>query len=220
MSILENIEVEKKYIVKNPSVFKEVEKLIIDLDGHKIDISGEAKVQKDYYYDTLDLYLLNKDKGLRFREIEGKLKLTIKIPTGKYNKPKNGLYTQKERFEYEVEVDSKDKEKNRKEILKYLPELKESRKWNNLNKTLTVINNRRTIKLSKDDVEFEIVFDDVEYINVNGKKEKEYEVEIELKSDYSHRKDLKVISDYLEENILGLEESCESKYRRGLELTK
>lgn len=216
----QNIEVEKKYIVSHIKTFEKVENLIMDLDGYEMNIAEESKIQKDYYYDTSDFYLLYEHKTLRFREIENKLQLTIKTPTKKDNMFKDGKNTQNERFEYEEEVDFKDEEKNKDKILKCLPELKEAKIRNSLNKTLTIVNNRRTRKLTKADIEFEIAFDDVEYINTNGKKKKEYQIEIELKSDYNHRKNLKRVSDYLEENISELKPSQESKYRRGLRLTK
>lgn len=109
-------------------------------------------------------------------------------------------------------------EDNKDNIIKYLPELKE--KWNNLKETLTIVNDRKKIKLTQNDIILEMVFDNVEYINANGNVRPDYQIEIELLSEYLHRINLKRLSDYLEKNIPDLEPLNESKYKRGMYLTK
>ena len=44
----------------------------------------------------------------------------------------------------------------------------------------------------------------------------DYQIEIELKSDYIHRVNLKMLTDDLERKVSKLESSTESKYKRGL----
>ena len=174
----------------------------------------------DYYYDTYDKYVYKENKTLRFRETEDSIKLTIKTPTKASSLNKEGANIQNERFEYEVAVPYKDKDKNRHNIVKHLPELNDQDKWNSLKKSLTVANDRKKIHLTKNDVRFEMVFDNVKYINVNGKQKSEYQIEIELKSDYIHRINLKILSDYLEKMVPELIPMYKSKYMRGLKLTE
>ena len=69
-------------------------------------------------------------------------------------------------------------------------------------------------------VEFEMVFDRVKYKNSrNSKTAQDYQIEIELKSKYLHRVNLKILCDYLEKEVPDLSSSRHSKYKRGLELT-
>lgn len=215
-----HIEIEKKYIFDKYEVFNKVEKTITEWNEYEVDRFDSVKTQEDYYYDTDDRYLLNEDKTLRFRKTSDDFQLTIKTPTkaGKLDKGDTGF--QNERFEYEMQVDSENKNDNRHIIIKYLPELNEEEKWNNLKKSLTVVNERRKINLFKNDVRFEMVFDNVNYININGKEKADFQIEIELKSNYIHRINLKILSDYLEQNVPELKPTCESKYRRGINLTK
>jgi hypothetical protein len=65
-----------------------------------------------------------------------------------------------------------------------------------------------------------MAFDNVKYLSENGKEESDYQIEIELKSDYIHRINLKILTDYLEKNIPELTPMNESKYKRGLKLTE
>lgn len=213
-----HIEIEKKYIFENSEVFDQVLEVLSKLNEYNIKPLEESKKQTDYYYDTDDRYLFNKNKTLRFREVDNKIQLTIKTPT-KANNIMENSNNQNERFEYEVAVCYENKDANRHHIVKYLPELCNEDKWTSLDKSLTVINNRRKIDLSKKSVRFEMVFDDVKYLNKNGKEESDYQIEIELKSDYIHRINLKILSDYLEKNIPELKPMNESKYKRGLKLT-
>ncbi len=218
-----HIEIEKKYIFDNSEVFNKVIGIINNLGEYKIDYSDDIKTQEDYYYDTDDRYLLKEEKTLRFRRISDNhdsYQLTIKTPTRAKKLNMGNGRIQNERFEYEVRVDSEDKHSNKHNIIKYLPELDNKEKWASLKKALTVVNKRRKINLFKNDVKFEMVFDDVNYININGKEKSDYQIEIELKSDYIHRINLKIFSDYLEEKIPELEPTNESKYKRGTYLTK
>lgn len=214
-----HIEIEKKYIFNNYNVFDKVLDVLRKWDEYEIDCSQNSRIQKDYYYDTKERYLFNQNKTLRFREIDDEFKLTIKTPTKGDNVFKN-VDSQNERFEYEVSVCCGNKDKNKQRIIKYLPELESDSKWNSLDKSLTVINERRKIDLCKNDVRFEMVFDNVKYLNENGKEESDYQIEIELKSDYIHRINLKILSDYLERNVSELQPMNESKYNRGLRLTE
>lgn len=54
------------------------------------------------------------------------------------------------------------------------------------------------------------------YQDDSGHKAYDYQIEIELKSDYIHRVNLKMLTDDLERKVSKLESSTESKYKRGL----
>lgn len=71
--------------------------------------------------------------------------------------------------------------------------------------------------LTDRNVLFEIAFDDVTY-RLDEKEAKDYQVEIELKSDYHHRVNLKLLSDQLEQKLSFLQPVNESKYYRGMKL--
>jgi hypothetical protein len=66
-------------------------------------------------------------------------------------------------------------------------------------------------------MQFEMVFDDVKYSN-DKKTANDLQVEVELKSDFIHRINLKMISDYFESTVSGISPTRKSKYKRGLEL--
>lgn len=87
-----------------------------------------------------------------------------------------------------------------------------------LENTLTIVNKRSTINISvkNSEAKFEMAFDRVTYQNATGHEAYDYQVEIELKSDYIHRVNLKMLTDDLERHIPKLESSTESKYKRGL----
>ena len=63
-----------------------------------------------------------------------------------------------------------------------------------------------------------MAFDDVQYER-NNKSAHEYQIEIELKSDFIHRINLKMLTDSLDEQVPSLIPTTVSKYRRGLSLT-
>jgi hypothetical protein len=88
----------------------------------------------------------------------------------------------------------------------------------NFSPKLIIVNKRTPLTLKKDDIILELVFDQIRYQNTNGKVIEEMQIEIELKSDYSHRVSLKILTDNIENNIEGLIPFKKSKYLRGLEL--
>lgn len=98
----------------------------------------------------------------------------------------------------------------------YVPSLKD--KTSELKNTLTIINKREIINIlaEKSEAKFEMAFDHVTYQDDSGHKAYDYQIEIELKSDYIHRVNLKMLTDDLERKVSKLESSTESKYKRGL----
>ena len=68
---------------------------------------------------------------------------------------------------------------------------------------------------------YEIAFDDVKYMNLsNNKSYNECQLEIELKSSYQNRINMKHLTDGLEKNMMQLKPIAESKYKRALRYTK
>lgn len=84
--------------------------------------------------------------------------------------------------------------------------------------TSRIINKREIINIlaKKSEAKFEMAFDHVTYQDDSGHKAYDYQIEIELKSDYIHRVNLKMLTDDLERKVSKLESSTESKYKRGL----
>lgn len=213
-----HIEIEKKYLFEKEETFKKVISAIADLKQYTVDDSEDYVIQTDYYFDTPDKMLYNSDKTLRIREKSGTFYLTIKTPTKgrqpdgeKPQLPGN----QTERFEYETEIPNNNLEQKRKYILKYIPELGEI--FEQLITTLVIRNERKKVKLTYNQVKFEMACDNVTY---KGEKQaSEFEIEIELKSDFLHRVNLKMLSDHLESRIQELIPTTISKYKRGLQLT-
>jgi HD superfamily phosphohydrolase/uncharacterized protein YjbK len=206
-----HIEIEKKFSFENKAVFDKVLKKIKELNQYDVNDSDDYKEQEDYYYDTDDKLLYNTDKTLRVRKRSGQNYITIKIPT---KKPNLENEDQNERFEFEIPIENPDLAANETYIVKHIPEINE--RFCDLKNTLIIKNMRKKIQIKNNEVVFEIAFDNVTY--ENKKEFKEYEIEIELKSDFIHRVNLKMLSDYLEIQVPELKASTKSKYKRGLEL--
>lgn len=212
-----HIEIEKKYYFTEQGTFEKVLDFLRKWDKYRIDDSSKSKSQVDYYFDTKEKMLLKSNKILRIREKGVEKLITIKVPT---KLSEFASQSQNERFEYETEISSIELKDNATHIYKYIPELKEYKLEEMLIQTLAVRNQRRKIILENENTCFEMVFDDVTFENnETGKTAHEYQIEIELKSEFIHRVNLKILSDCLEENILGLRTTTDSKYKRGCLLT-
>ncbi len=218
-----HIEIEKKYCSKSKEIFENVIKVLDNNPRYKCKQINDEIRQVDNYYDTIDSFLLNSNRTLRIRMIDGKYTLTVKSPAKKSLtiKESTNEHGQSQRFEFEKKVDRP--ELNKDYILNYVPELRD--KWDEIKQTLTIENNRKCLLIremnekNEETAKYEIVFDDVTYI-LDGKRAKEYQIEIELKSDFIHRINLKVLTDFLEEAIDELIPCNESKYKRAFSLLK
>lgn len=218
-----HIEIEKKYYFKDPNIFVQLLDKLHGWGKYTIDRTGIAKLQVDTYYDTAGKMLYSTNRTLRIRDSSGKHALTIKMPTSSDDKRGTTVNSdqQNERFEYEIGVAGTRLSDAKEYINKYLPDIKMDDPQQALIKTLVINNNREKIMLGKDNILFEMVFDDVTYQNPTTSQScKEYQVEIELKSDFSHRVNLKHLTDYIDELALGLNPTTESKYKRGYVMTE
>ncbi|MEJ8554248.1 HD domain-containing protein [Tepidibacter sp. Z1-5] len=212
-----HIEIEKKYYFREYKLFEKIIESLYKYKNYEIEENSLEK-QIDYYYDTKDKVLLKTNRSLRIREKSGKYYLTIKTPTINCFNKKN--IVKNERFEHEIPIWSNKLEDYKEFIVKYIPEFKNVNFYDQINNILTVINKRKKFYILKGDLKFEMAFDDVVYLNSNKKEEHEYQLEIELKSDYLHKINLKLLCDYIEEQLCDLKVAVDSKYKRGLELTK
>lgn len=219
-----HIEIEKKYYFQDKNIFNDALEAVKKWDKYEIDESSKSKKQVDTYFDTPEKMLYESNKTLRIRHKGEKHILTIKIPTKKSVEADSNCEddSQNARFEYEVNVGNGDIANSSEYILKYIPELEKDNKLNELlQRELIIENDRRKILLSKEDLVFEMVFDCVTYFNqTTEKKYSEYQIEIELKSDFLHRINLKQLTNYLDKNVLGLNATTDSKYKRGWSLTQ
>jgi len=203
------IEVERKYHFSDEGVFKKIEALLpcIETDlGYECDVLDGMR-QVDAYYDTDNRDLERGDCILRIRRTGDMCEITIKKPIMESN------MGQSERFEIQRNIDVDSLDGNEGFIGSHLDFIDPA----SLKRTLTVENNRLPVNLVKGDVRFEMVFDKVTYI-MDGHIARDCQLEIELKSDHSHKANLKEITEYLEREMPELTVSRDSKYKRGLRM--
>lgn len=214
------IEREAKYTVDSPDVWEAVKNAIVDMNGYVIKEKG-TKEQSDSYYDTKDEVLGHSDITLRIRTIENQHWCTLKMPVAQALSAKQSSHSV--RYEYEEEVKG-DSIQDCYGFYSNKSKVFENIRGDQLRPSLVVRNHREKFDIresSDPSIRFEMVFDDVEYINTgNGKSVKDYQVEIELKSEYLHEVRLHLLTDHLEKVISKLNINRMSKYKRGLLLTQ
>ena len=214
------VEREAKYIVASPEAFTNVSEEVKKMNGYMIDEKG-TKQQIDTYYDTKDAELEKHDITLRIRTIGDRHWCTLKTPVKEQGMKKDDSHSV--RYEYEEEIGEKSIQEcvglfhGKSDILDKLDK-------NELAKRLVVKNNRQKFNITEKtdvSVKFEMVFDEVSYKNcINDRTGHDYQVEIELKSEYLHEVRLKMLTEHLEKAISELKTNTVSKYKRGLELTR
>ncbi|MGL4991315.1 MAG: HD domain-containing protein [Sarcina sp.] len=199
------IEIERKFIIADSLSFGEILHKVRDF---KEDINVSKPVAKEYediYYDYKEHFLKNK-LTLRLRKNlkTGKFDMTFKKPTN------TNVVT--ERFEYKFEIDEFDRSIIKKKLE---GKIKNKSYIEKIEEALVIKSLKNKVAIKINDIEYELSYDEITYIS-DGKEIKfERELELELKSNYYHRANLKAISDYLE--ILdGLTPSSQSKYERGM----
>lgn len=213
------VEREAKYVVDSTDLWNKVKDEISGMNGYVIEEQGK-KEQIDTYYDTKEETLKKNDITLRIRKIGDRQWCTLKIPV------KTQISNQEDshsvRYEYEEEIEENNIQKCA-ELFHGKSELLDAIDKDVLTETLIVKNNREKFNITEkndDSIKFEMVFDDVSYKNcINDQYSKDYQVEIELKSEYLHEVRLRMLTAYLEDAIPKLEINKLSKYKRGLLLT-
>lgn len=200
------LQVIKKYVFQDVLAYLKTRDDVYSFD------KSPAFEQVDSYYDTPDKLVESAKSTLRIRHKDCNYEITIKCPTPVQIKD-NG---QNERFEFCHPISSNSLSGEEAFIVEHVPSLKD--KTSELKNTLTIINKREIINIlaKKSEAKFEMAFDHVTYQDDSGHKAYDYQIEIELKSDYIHRVNLKMLTDDLEREVSKLESSTESKYKRGL----
>ena len=217
------IEIEKKYIVDSTQdVYNEFIKLL-ENKGYTV-CPDEPKEQIDYYYDTKDKIFYNNDYTLRIRKYKDRYFLTLKTPS---NSISNGESGQLERNEIEREISSNNINDNEKIINNHLKNFFEEKgtAFHELYNNVNITNKRKKVIATKNlecenrtAEKYEIVFDNVEYMNIETKKSySEHQIEIELKSSVETRINMKGLTDELEREISSLQSISESKYHRAVD---
>lgn len=222
-----NMEIEKKYVFTEDQL-NDVKQYIHSIHKDKdytVDF-GTEKQQIDTYFDTQDLALQKDGYALRIRESAGKIYITCKR---RIESESNGIGGQLEREENEEVIVSKKLADNRELVEKFLKDIPNaSNIFDELQEKVRIYNKRTKAILKRrleDDKTtnemYEASIDDVEYENlVNQKRAKECQLEIELKSSYQYRPNMKKLTDRMELDLSFLSAIEDSKYQRALRFTE
>lgn len=227
------IEIERKYFCSAEALGAVREALISEqFMKHGPFVLDEAfaeKEQTDIYFDTKDKILLNKKCTLRIRQIKGNYVCTIKLPV---KSESFGGNSPTARREYEMEH-TLTHASNLDEIRELPGELKNfvlrrlgdtgvtEEIFSSLHPILKIVNAREKGIVKKINSSFicEICLDKVKYIEPGKKEALDFQVEVELKSDYLTHVVLDRFTAELEKLMSeNFEVTEKSKLERGLEL--
>lgn len=234
--IKKHTEIENKYYCSKENIdtiANEVKKNAVICDGYKCMSDLSDTTQTDIYYDSDDFILNRYGYSLRCRKIGDKHIFTLKKPI---NMKESKDETQFIRFEFNFEADA---DTLNNEVAVFLEQnnlvaeinnasVQKDFNLNALKKVVQIVNNRKqfTVKKSNDDkFECEICLDSVKYIDLIGAKnaQQDFQIEMELKSDYEYRIILNEFSNCLckKYNIqTSLPKRKLSKYAKALETLK
>lgn len=196
------MEIEGKYLAESLAVLRQAEQFLTNMTA-----ADEKKscVQTDIYYDTRGGVLASSGASLRVREKDGKRKLTIKGPARREG-------ARFDREENEFPLRSPNWEEQKEAVFRLLPMLPLNSR---LFDALTVENSRRTYLL---DGKVEAAFDTVHYRRGHAYVGPDYQLELEVKAEGGEELLEKLMAAMAA--ITGLTAMEQSKYQRGLELTK
>lgn len=223
------IEIEEKYTC----TLQELQRVKEALDEAQSELFENYKIispkeieQKDIYYDTDDMELAGNDCSFRCRsKSDGSHKITIKAPT-----PNGGFdkESQVARFEYEKEI-STDQLTDaidfvRSTLKNVIPnraaDLTESNFYEIFKSQIEVDNHRSKylIRSAADEGQFEfsVCLDRVTFRH-DGEEKEDYQIEVELESDYIHRVSMKFFTEKIEKLLdAPVQHEKFSKYKKGL----
>lgn len=221
--IRKSVEIEKKYILEE-DVYDKIIRLLSNRKYDIIEIPEE--MQTDCYYDTSELLFYHNNYTLRTRNKNKSFRITCKSPSNSVSSGEGG---QLERNEIERVIKSDNIKDNHKIVNAHFGEFlfQNDVDINELHHVIDVINYRKKIIVTKsfhneyiNEEKYEIVFDDVKYVNLrNNKNYSEMQIEIELKSLPETRINMKSLTDALEKEIAGMESTSDSKYHRAVKYT-
>ncbi|MGL4740580.1 MAG: CYTH domain-containing protein, partial [Sarcina sp.] len=203
------IEIERKFLIDDNLSLEDILNTIKNFRENVEISSSTIKEFTDIYYDYKEYFLKNKFT-LRFRNDfkNNKKSVTFKKPTN--------TNSVTERFEYKFDIS----EFNKEAIAQKLESLVKKSYVEKVSESLVIESVKNKFIININDIEYELSYDDITH-KANGKEiKKEKELELELKSNYYHKANLKAISDYLCEKLSGLTITDMSKYQRGMSYKK
>lgn len=229
LNLRSHIEIEEKYTctLSELNCIQEMLERPDDELSHDYIISAPKEIdQEDTYYDTESMHIAQSGCSFRCRKKSGgTYKITIKAPT-----PNEGFdkESQVARFEYEKEISS-DKlmeatdfiRTNLKDVIPSdVATLTESKINEIFIPKLKVVNKRTKYWISNaaDDngFKFSVCLDRITFEH-NGQTHKDYQIEVELESDYIHRVSMKFFTDKIEKALnTPVQHERYSKYIKGL----
>jgi HD superfamily phosphohydrolase/uncharacterized protein YjbK len=210
-----HLEIESKYIVKEDDcgIFEDIMEFAKARNDYDIS-EPSCFFQWDEYYDYDDLKLYAMGKSIRVRSIVDTYMVTYKEAIEDSNTEQNGNQTI--RIEKEAGIESPDIKSCWPLIANSIPDI-DALDPLKLENILTIKNNRKKFTLKKDGFLLEIVFDDVVYRSREGKEHNEKQIEIELKSPYEYRINLKLFTELLDSHFgERIKQNHQSKLERGL----
>ena len=223
-----SVEIEKKFVIEqlyDPKIIIDNIKNIATDKGYHFQYK-EVVSQEDTYFDTYQKTLMEQDFSVRIRKRGG-----VNYITCKYKMPSesNGEGSQLERFESERKIKSDFLKDNIEHIEESVIKVLKDNNYGpeDLSACIQVRNERTKYMVTKEGglngriaERYELVLDNVTYSNLQSKKEKkEIQIEIELKSAYETRINMKAFTDEIEK-IQGLTSITGSKYQRAVKFTK
>ena len=203
------IEIERKFLIDDSLSLESILNTIKNFRDCVEISEPNIRELSDTYYDYKEYFLDNKFT-LRLRDDikKNKTALTFKKPTN--------INSVTERFEYKFNINGFDK----KAIIKNLEGHVNKHYLEKIEESLVVESIKNKFDITINDIEYELSYDDITF-KFDGKLiKKEFELELELKSNYYHKANLKAISDYLCEELIGLTVTEKSKYERGISYLK
>jgi HD superfamily phosphohydrolase/uncharacterized protein YjbK len=209
------LEIETKYIVDSDdeSIFKDVIDFMKKTNDYVISVP-DVFFQQDAYYDYSDYRLNKTGKSIRIRSKNGKHVAAYKKDIDYVEKEHDGNQTI--RIEKEVDIDTVDVLSCWPILAQSIPDI-DSIDPGQLINILIIKNNRMKYNLSKNNFMMEIVFDDVAYYHGDEKQFQERQIEIELKSGYEYRINLRMFTELLDSRFGDrIRHNFQSKLDRGL----
>jgi len=200
------VEIEAKFIIRDPAVFQDILKLerILDYDL----MFNNEQLQRDTYFDTEDLDLLNSKSCLRLREKGRKWVVAFKAP-------EEYAYDIFQRQESQAEISHNELDAFLTKTVEPVQEARKIERRKNLLPVLMVTNHRQRINLLRNgEVYFEMALDEGVF-NRAGRERQFMELEVEAKA--GNKTSLQRIARFLTKRY-ELTPSRFSKYERGMAL--
>jgi HD superfamily phosphohydrolase/uncharacterized protein YjbK len=209
------LEIESKYIVgaDDENIFNDVIDFIKKQNNYTVSVP-DTFFQQDEYYDYSDYRLNKAGESIRIRSRNKKYAATYKRNIDYFEAKHNGNQTI--RIEKEVDTDTADILTCWPVLTRSIPDIDAIDSGQLIN-ILIIKNNRIKYNLSKNNFMLEVVLDNVAYYHGEEKKFQEKQIEIELKSGYEYRINLRMFTELLESHFGDrIRHNFQSKLERGL----